>query len=140
MTPEPVQDEGPAGPLAQVVRRLYELRAAGRPAAIRPLLEPGVRWREPDVGDHMGTLTGADAVIDMIERALAATDGTFSLRVESTTETATHCAAVVAWTARKPAGVIEGHELAVFGVRDGLIFEAAFFPEDIADDQAFWSP
>lgn len=123
-----------------VVRRLYELRASGRLAAVRSLLAPEVRWREPDVGEHMGELIGADAVIDMIERAMAVTDGTFTLRVMSTTETATHCAAVIAWSARKAGSVIQGRELAVFGVRGGLIFEAAFFPEDLADDQAFWSP
>jgi ketosteroid isomerase-like protein len=124
---------------ADVVRRLYELRAAGDPGAIRQLLHPEVRWREPEVGDHMGELMGADAVVDMIERALAATSGTFSLRVEATIETESHCAARIAWTAEKPGGAVAGHELAVYGIRDGLVTEAAFFPEDLADDTAFWA-
>ena len=122
-----------------IVRTLYELRAAGDPAAIRPLLHPEVRWQEPEVGDHMGLLVGPDAVIDMIERALATTGGTFSLRVAETVETGSHCAAVIEWSASKGDRVIEGRELAVYGVRDGLISEAAFFPEDIGDDEAFWA-
>ena len=126
-------------PLADTVRRLYDLRAAGDPAAIRPLLADGVRWREPEVGDHMGELVGPDAVVGMIERALATTGGSFSLRVTDTVETASHVAAVIAWSARKGDTLIEGHELAVYGVRDGLITEAAFFPEDIGDDEAFWA-
>ena len=121
-----------------LVRRLYDLRAAGDPDAIRPLLHPDVRWREPEVGDHMGELAGPDAVVDMIRRALATTGGTFSLRVTETVETASHVAAVIAWSARKADRTIEGHELAVYGVRDGLITEAAFFPENLDDDEAFW--
>ena len=124
---------------SETVLTLYELRAAGDPAAIRPLLHAEVRWQEPEVGDHMGLLIGPDAVIDMIERALATTGGTFSLRVASVVETASHCAALIEWSATKPDRVIEGRELAVYGVRDGLIVSAAFFPEDIGDDEAFWA-
>ena len=124
---------------AETVRHLYDLRAAGDPGAIRPLLSDDVRWREPEVGDHMGELVGPDAVVDMIERAQATTGGTFTLRVERTVETRSHVAAVIAWSARKGERLIEGHELAVYGVRDGLITEAAFFPEDLGDDEAFWA-
>jgi ketosteroid isomerase-like protein len=124
---------------ADLVRRLYDLRADGDPEAIRPLLSPDVRWREPEVGDHMGELNGPDAVIDMIERALAATGGTFTLTVVGTIETESHVAAVVAWSARKGDQTVEGRELAVYGVRDGLITEAAFFPENLGDDELFWS-
>ena len=124
---------------AEVVHRLYALRAEGPPAAIRPLLHPDVRWREPEVGDHMGELRGAEAVIDLIERAQTTTRGTFSLAVESTLETDSHCAAVIAWSAEKDGTVLRGHELAVYGVRDGVIREAAFFPQDLRDDERFWA-
>jgi ketosteroid isomerase-like protein len=128
------------GALAAVVHRLYDLRAQADLDGLRALLHPEVRWREPEVGDHMGELVGPDAVLDMIDRAQAATGGTFTLRVESTVETASHCAAVIAWSAEKPGrDAIHGHELAVYGIRDGLVTEATFHPEDLADDQAFWA-
>jgi len=86
----------------------------------------------------MGCLRGADAVVDMLKRALAATDGTFSLRVASVVETQSHCAAVIEWSADKNGKTIQGQEMAVFGFKGGSIAEASFFASDITNDQAFW--
>ena len=129
------QRDGPGA----LVRRFYAVRAeGGDPEALRPLLAPDVDWVEPDVGAHMGRLTGAGAVLDMIRRAQAATGGTFRLAVAETVETRTHCAALIAWSAERDGRTIRGRELAVFGVAGGRIASATFHPEDIADDRAFW--
>ena len=121
-----------------LVRRFYELRREGKPDLLRPLLAVDVVWREPTVGAHMGELIGPDAVIDMIGRALATTAGSLSLEVSQLIETATHCAAVIDWSARKPGGLVRGRELAVFGIRGGRIASAQFLAENLADDHAFW--
>jgi hypothetical protein len=76
----------------------------------------------------MGLCHGPDAVIDMMRRALATTNGTFRLEVLRTLQTATHCTALIAWSAEKTARTIRGAELAVYGFRDGQIVEAQFFP------------
>ena len=132
----------PPGPLGRFVRAFYDARrAAGRTGDLSPLepfIAPGARWSEPDVGAHMGDLRGRDAVLDMIRRALAATGGTFDLRVTATVETGSHVAALIAWSAARNGGRIEGRELAVYEVRDGRIAAARFHPENIADDRAFW--
>ena len=125
-------------PLADFVRRFYEARTSGDPEALRPLIAEDVVWEEPEIADHMGRLIGADAVLDMIARALAATGGTFRLEVTETLETATHCAAVVAWSAARDGRPLRGRELAVFRIAHGRIAHAAFHPENIADDKAFW--
>lgn len=91
------------------------------------------------MGVHMGYLQGADAVIDMLRRALSTTAGTFSLHVADTIETDTHCSAVIEWSAEKNGKTIHGRELAVYGFRDGKIFEANFFAANISDDEAFWA-
>lgn len=123
---------------AELVHAFYEARRANDPEALRSWLADDVRWSEPVVGDHMGQLHGADAVVDMLHRALAATGGTFSLRVASTVETGRHCAAVIAWSADRDGRTIQGQELAVFGFQDGRITEASFFAADIRNDEAFW--
>ena len=136
MTAAPAAQEGGPGAL---VRRFYAARAeASDPEALRPFLAPGVDWVEPDVGAHMGRLSGTEAVLDMIRRARAATGGTFRLAVVETVETRTHCAALIAWSAERAGRPVRGRELAVFGVSGGRIVSARFHPEDIADDQVFW--
>jgi len=124
---------------ADLVRAFYAARAAGEPDALRPFLADNVRWREPDVGDHMGELNGVDAVLDMIARAMATTAGTFSLAVADVVEIAGHCAAVIEWSAQKGESQLNGRELAVFSIQDGRITAAQFLPEDLADDTAFWT-
>lgn len=124
---------------AALVRRFYACRRSGKLDDLRPLLAEDVIWREPEVDDHMGELRGADAVIDMISRALSTSDGSFSLAVEKTLATDNACAAVIRWQATKGGRSIDGRELAVFRFDGDLICEAGFFPEEIADDHAFWA-
>lgn len=124
---------------ADLVRSFYAARQDGDPEVLRPFLRPDVRWTEPQVGTHMGALVGADAVIDMITRAQAATAGTFSLDITEMIETANMCAALITWTASKGDRVIHGRELAVFEVTDGLIAGATFHAEQLANDEAFWA-
>lgn len=128
MTPDP----------AELTRRFYAARAAGDLAAVRGFLAPDVAWQEPEVGGHMGLLRGAEAVLDMMRRAQAATGGSFRLSVTETLATGSHCAALIAWSATRAGRRIEGRELAVLGWREGCIVTAAFHPENIADDHAFW--
>ncbi len=123
---------------AALVHAFYEARRADDPDALRQWLADDVRWNEPVVGDHMGHLHGADAVVDMLKRALATTGCTFSLRVASTVETESHRAAVIEWSADKHGRTIWGQEMAVFGFKGGQITEASFFASDISNDQAFW--
>ena len=86
----------------------------------------------------MGFLGGPEAVIDMIGRALEATDGNFELAVSRTVETGSHVAALIVWSTTRGGREIEGREMAVYEVRDGCIASAWFYPENIAHDQAFW--
>lgn len=123
---------------AHLVRAFYQAREANDPDSLRAWLTNEVRWVEPVVGNHMGHLQGADAVVDMFKRALATTAGTFSLRVAETVETETHCAAVIEWKADKNGRTIHGREMAVYGFREGRIYEANFFAANIGNDQAFW--
>ena len=128
-----------AGP-ADIVRRFYAARQAETdPEGLRALLAADVVWQEPEVGTHMGRLTGRDAVLDMIRRAQAATGGSFRLEVRATIETGRQCAAVVEWTAERDGERIAGCELAVFRIADGLICAATFHPENLADDHDFWA-
>ena len=130
------------GPLGRLIHAFYdarrEARLSGDLSLLTPFLAVDVRWSEPDVGDHMGFLEGPVAVIDMIGRALEATDGSFELAVSRTVETGSHVAALIVWSATRGGREIEGREMAVYEVRDGCIASAWFYPENIADDQAFW--
>jgi ketosteroid isomerase-like protein len=123
---------------AALIRRFYAARAAGDLALVRALLDPAVDWVEPEIAGQPHRLRGAEAVLDMLQRARVATGGTFRLDVTAAIETATHCAAVVAWSAMRDGRMIRGRELAVFELRGGRIVAARFHPEDIAQDNAFW--
>ena len=131
-----------AGTLGALIRDFYRARrAASRSGDLDGLgafIDAGVRWIEPDVGDHMGVLDGRDAVIDMIGRALETTGGTFDLTVADTIETSTHVAATIDWTAEKGGRTIAGRELAVYEIRHGRIASAWFHAANIADDEEFW--
>ena len=78
-------DSQGCGPLGHFVRAFYDARraagCAGDPNPLHRFIAADVRWREPDVGVHMGLLEGRDAVLDMIRRALDTTGGSFELRV-----------------------------------------------------------
>ena len=124
---------------ANLIRRFYALRRNGDPEDLRPFIHEDVVWQEPEVGGHMGKLRGVDAVIDMIRRALETTGGSFRLEIQSLVATDSECAAVIDWHADKDGQEIQGRELAVFRFDAGRIREAMFFPENVADDHAFWA-
>ena len=128
-----------ASPASGVIRRFYAARATQDVESLRPFLAHDVVWREPTVGSHMGELRGADAVIDMIARALETTAGTFSLGIAEVLEVQGHCSVLIEWSAQKRTEVIKGRELAVFSIVDERIVFAQFLPENIADDNVFWS-
>ena len=126
-------------PASDVIRRFYAAREAQDAEQLRPFLADDVVWREPTVGSHMGELRGADAVIDMIARALETTAGTFSLGIAEVLEVQGHCTVLIEWSAQKRSELVRGRELAVFSVVDGRIVFAQFLPENIANDNVFWS-
>jgi ketosteroid isomerase-like protein len=125
--------------VSTVIRAFYEARAAGDIVALRGFLADDVRWVEPTVGEHMGELNGAEAVLDMISRALVTTGGSFALRVGELVEVEGHCSAVIHWSASKGDRTLQGRELATFSVAGGKIAFAQFLPENIAHDDAFWA-
>ena len=122
-----------------IIRDFYAARARGDVEALRAFIANDVCWREPTVGDHMGELNGADAVIDMISRALATTGGTFALEVGDGVEVDGHCSVVINWSAEKSGSVIHGRELATYSIVDGKIVAAQFLPENIRHDTQFWA-
>ncbi|MGI9423241.1 MAG: nuclear transport factor 2 family protein [Hyphomicrobiaceae bacterium] len=123
---------------SQIVRDFYAARASGNLDAVRTFIAPDVLWIEPAVGDQTGELHGADAVIDMITKALELTSGTFALEIGEIVEVAGHCAAVISWSAEKAGHAISSRELATFSVVKNRIAFAHFLPEDIEHDRTFW--
>ena len=136
--PTSIQTENMSSAL-DVIKNFYEARAKGDISAIRSFIADDVRWVEPTVGDHMGELNGVNAVIDLIERALSTTKGTFSLEVSEGIEVNGHCSVVIKWSAEKSGTMIRGRELATYSIVGGKITFAQFLPENIKDDNAFWS-
>ena len=97
-----------------------------------------VQWIEPAVGDQAGEFLGADAVIDMITKALELTSGTFALEIREIDAVAGRCAAVICWSAERAEHSIYSRELATFSVVKNRIAFAHFLPEDIEHDRTFW--
>lgn len=122
-----------------VIKNFNAARASGNLESVRSFIAEDVRWIEPTVEDHMGELAGADAVVDMMQRALSTTEGTFSLAVGEAVEVDGHCSVVINWSAQKSGTLIHGRELATYSVDNGKITFAQFLPENIRHDNAFWS-
>ncbi len=130
--------EEPASP-SNLIRAFYAARKVCKPEELRRWLAADVRWSEPVVENHMGFLQGADAVIDMLERASEITKGTFQLEVGQVMETGSYCSAIIHWEALKNGELVRGQELAVYSFAAGVIIEAYFFASNVSDDQAFWA-
>ncbi len=123
----------------EIIRAFYDARARDDDDdSLRRLIADDVRWIEPEVGHHRGDLHGVEAVMDMFDRAQAATDGKFSCAIVDGVEVVGHCSIVVRWTAKKNGQTLSGRELATFTVDCGKITFAQFLPENLRDDEAFW--
>ena len=126
---------------AALVRRLYDARARHDEATIRALLASDVVWHEPAgaaayTGDHIGP----DAVIqNMIGAAMAVTAGTFWLELDDASPHGKHVVALVRWSATRHDRTMTGHEIGVYRIKDNLVAEAWFFPDDLAAVDAFFA-
>jgi ketosteroid isomerase-like protein len=126
-------------PVEVLVRDLYEARARGDLRAVREMLAEDVRWHEPELGEHTGDLRGAEAMLGMIHEAQRRTGGTFRLTVREAIQHGEQVVALVDWSSVSGGEVLEGREIAIYRVRDGRVTEAWFHPNNLNDDERFWS-
>jgi ketosteroid isomerase-like protein len=119
----------------RAIRDLYEARARRDWDAVRALLADDIVWHEPGEEDYSGDYRGRDDVIELLERLVAVTEGTFQLVPESFLNAADHSAVLVRWWAEREGRRSEGNEIAVYRFRNGEIAEVWFHPDGY-DEQA----
>lgn len=119
-------------PNESLVRRLYDARARDDRPAIRACFATDVRWHDPYPEPHGGDLEGIDPVLAQIFDAAAAVTGDRGVFVlHDVLASDDHAVALVGWSASMPGkGRLDGREVAVFDVRDGVITQAWFYPEE----------
>jgi ketosteroid isomerase-like protein len=122
----------PAHPNEDLVRRFYDARARDDRDEIRRLVSAGVAWHDPYPPPHGGDLTGLDAVLEQIfDAAREITGGSTRLRIHDVVANDHHAVALVEWSSSIPGkGSIEGREVALYHVENGVITEAWFYPEE----------
>jgi ketosteroid isomerase-like protein len=113
----------------RIVRELYAARARRDWDAVRRLLADDVVWHEPGEEDYSGDHRGREAVVALLEKYVAITEGTFQLVPEAFLNSAEHSAVLVRWWAEREGARSEGNEIAVYRFRDGEIAEVWFFPD-----------
>ena len=126
---------------AAVVEKLYAARANGDLDEFRGLLSSDVVWREhPGKAGYAGVHHGVDAVVgDMLGSAMEVTDGTFRVELERTVPHGPLVVAFVRWSATRGGRTMEGREVAVYRISDGLVVEAAFHLDDPEGTDAFFA-
>ena len=116
-------------PNEQAIRDFYAARARRDWEAVRGLLADEVGWHEPGDEDHSGDYRGRDEVVALLERLVAATEGTFQLEPEAFLNLHEHSAVLVRWWAERGGRRSDGHEIAVYRVGDGKIADVWFYNE-----------
>ena len=115
-------------PHEQVVRDLYAARERGDLEAVAALLDPDIDWHEPY--DFLGDIKGRERVIETLREAVEATRGTFRIHLHDVLANDEHAVALVEWSARRDARAMQGQEIAVYHVRDGVVREVWFTAND----------
>ena len=115
-------------PPVQLVHDFYGARARRDWDAVAGLLAPDVVWREAGDEDYSGAHRGREAVVELLQKLVEITDGTFRLEPREILGTAEHAAAAVRWQAQRGETHVAGYDLAV-RIAAGQIAEAWFFPD-----------
>jgi ketosteroid isomerase-like protein len=115
-------------PNEKVVRDLYAARERGDLDAVAQLLAPDIDWHEPY--EYLGDIKGRDHVIETLREAIDATGGTFRIHLHDVLANDEHAVALVQWSARRDARAMQGQEIAVYHVRDGVVREVWFTAND----------
>jgi hypothetical protein len=111
----------------RAIRALYEARARRDWGAVRALFAEEVGWHEPGEEDHSGDYRGRDEVVELLEKLVTVTEGTFQLVPQAFLNSTEHSAVLVRWWAERDGRRAEGNEIAVYRLRDGLIAEVWFY-------------
>jgi uncharacterized protein len=120
---------GPVDPKETAIRALYAARADREHDRVRPLLGDDTVWHEPREEDYSGDYRGPDAVIELLDRLLEITEGSFALEPVEFLTTDDHLAAKIRWSAERDGRRVDGAELAVYRFDAGKIAEVWFHPD-----------
>jgi uncharacterized protein len=120
----------------RAIRNLYEARRQRDWDAVGALLADEVGWHEPGEEVHSGDFRGRDDVVALLQKLNAVTSGTFQLEPIAFLNLDEHSAVLVRWSAERARRRSEGHEIAVYRLRDGTIAEVWFYNEP-SDPEAF---
>ena len=121
----------------QTIREFYGARARRDWDGVGSLLADEVGWHEPgDEVGHAGDFRGREQVVALLQKLVIVTEGTFQLEPEGFLNLREHSAVLVRWWAERHGRRSEGHEIAVYRLRDGKIAEVWFYNEP-SDAEAF---
>jgi ketosteroid isomerase-like protein len=123
-------------PNERAIRAFYEARARRDWNAVRSLLAEKVGWHEPGEEDHSGDYRGRDEVVALLGKLVSVTGGTFQLEPEAFLNLEKHSAVLVRWWAERAGRRSDGHEIAVYRLRDAKIAEVWFYNEP-SEPEAF---
>ena len=123
-------------PKERAIRELYDARARRHWDAVGSLLADDVGWHEPGEEDHSGDFRGREDVVALLEKLVTVTGGTFQLEPVAFLNLEEHSAVLVRWWAERQGRRSEGHEIAVYRLRDGMIAQVWFYNEP-SESEAF---
>jgi uncharacterized protein len=119
---------------ARLINEFYAARARRDWVAVRELLAADVIWHEAGDEDYSGDHRGRDEVVALLQRLVDVTEGSFRLEPVDFIATAEHVATNVRWSADRGGTRVEGNDLAVYRIADGVIAGAWFFPDGFDPD------
>ena len=104
-------------------------RAVATWDALHALFAEDIVWHEPGEEDYSGDYRGTAEVVDLLQKLVAVTEGTFQLVPEAFLNAVEHSAVLVRWWAERGGKRSEGNEIAVYRFRAGEIAEVWFHPD-----------
>jgi ketosteroid isomerase-like protein len=126
-------------PNAERIRQGFDAFAQGNLTPLAELIAQDTVWHIPGRGPLAGDYQGREAVFELINRLVQATEGTFSQELHAVLADDEHGVALIRARARRGDHSYDGRDAWVYHLRQGQVTEAWWRPEDLYAADEFWT-
>ena len=127
-------------PNEQRIRELYDALDRGDQQPLVAMWAENATMTIPGHGPLAGSYQGREAILHALGRAMAESEGTFSLELRRVLANDRYAVTLHRWTAERAGRRIQADNINIYRFDDrGLIVERSELLEDEAAHDAFWS-
>lgn len=123
----------------KVIRRVFEAFAAGDFETVKNTFAPEAHYHHAPLGIFDGDYKGQQAIMEFFGRIASESGGTFRSEPIAIAASGNRAFVLYRATAKRAEKAIDGNDVLVFTLQDGLVTEAIICPSDYPKLAAFWS-